>query len=1032
MAPPKKVKATPAKRSRLNGTSEETEAPPAKKISFVKNKFSQSNKADLAPSLTTDQHRRTQYCDLEDEDSIRKYTEPEKQKRFKPMVMPVGDFPRFKDGDTIIELVFMSSKYTYQLHSSVLQRASPWFDQLLRMDMTKAGPNPPMVIDNSCVGVLWARFELQYCPRLETHVLERTTFTLVQTTGGLPVPEKPAPRIQVGNKVIAGHLSSTFPSQASNLDDGIVMVQGTNVAVRCAPELAENCQDRSVNSSPSKQRLSSSISCVISENRTAGKQDYSNDDVDMIDLSIDDSEVAGGITKANPILILENPAAIPAEEDQPHIKDKNLENDPEMDQIADATIHLSEGGVVENPVNLPTNLQDLSTLSSIQNKTKPIVEAGISKVFHAFQDNRGGATYEHLDRTSLSLDTAVQDKNVIKKEASDDEVLFQNKNLPSSAPPNEKFPEVSHGEIDGNQVLPHEETFTGVLSTPETHDLAVKIEPFSDILLEVQCSNQVKPAASALSEIDIDRSNVKSVRPNAFNSALDLYTEPFINDEEQFSLATESSPAKEFHNSINLLVSAASPGMVDTPEVKLEQDTSLACTPGTKSEDLDFDSAEYEKSQVKGCPTKYLEHCTKKPASKNDDVVNSIFADIPQQDGPSEQKTVRDEMFSKDLPAAVRQQSSIKGNHFSSAGFAVSKRPSENHAQTPDTYKKQSMVNRVVLGPKIRIGESQGIDGSVLNDGHSMHAEKGQAISVAPTNSSKVKSVISADKPSDKLLCAYNNLFLMCYSRPPIIDTQEVEIAYEQSHLLITVATLYGCVPLVRPYINSALLRFGRQLYMAIMADPPRWIQLSIYLESELIFHESMIHIVGNLPYWPWPSLQFEELFTSISMLIEQKMNALRTLKASVNKSLFSNTVSEVEVFSRPMGEDSFDAWFVGQYWKDWFAKSLAQANKASDDGQKCVRGKVYRDLYRSGETYLPTILVLDAVEACLKKDLSTRSNRQGVEHDLKTLKEIAQKEVRKLCANYSMLSVDDAGINHLTCIKVEEHEFPWAKVETR
>ncbi|KAH6719837.1 hypothetical protein BKA61DRAFT_459699, partial [Leptodontidium sp. MPI-SDFR-AT-0119] len=125
--------------------------------------------------------------------------------------------------------------------------------------------------------------------------------------------------------------------------------------------------------------------------------------------------------------------------------------------------------------------------------------------------------------------------------------------------------------------------------------------------------------------------------------------------------------------------------------------------------------------------------------------------------------------------------------------------------------------------------------------------------------------------PSTETLLAYNNLFLIYYSQAPAIDSQDIDIALQQSELLIKVARLYGSITLVRPYINSALMLFGRDLYMAVMADPPRWIQLSMYLESAPIFQEAIIHIVANHPYWPWPTVKLDELYDPVFEIIEQK-----------------------------------------------------------------------------------------------------------------------------------------------------------------
>jgi hypothetical protein len=41
-------------------------------------------------------------------------------------------------------------------------------------------------------------------------------------------------------------------------------------------------------------------------------------------------------------------------------------------------------------------------------------------------------------------------------------------------------------------------------------------------------------------------------------------------------------------------------------------------------------------------------------------------------------------------------------------------------------------------------------------------------------------------------------------------------------------------------------------------------------------------------------------------------------------------------------------------------------------------------------------------------------------------IKTYAQKNVRELCVNNSMLSIEEAGTEHLTCVSVGNDEIPW------
>lgn len=427
----------------------------------------------------------------------------------------------------------------------------------------------------------------------------------------------------------------------------------------------------------------------------------------------------------------------------------------------------------------------------------------------------------------------------------------------------------------------------------------------------------------------------------------------------------------------------------------------------------------------------HAHHDCKKLATQDDSARCSSFLSIPQGDGPSEEEISKGDMPSKPTNSRLTRQSSSNKDGYCEALVSEIKANSvKGHSKYVLANAGQPSATKNESGLPLETQEKQrtsdNLEESTINN--EQYLTPVLAVPTLPADNIKSVSVVESDKPSTETLLAYNNLFLIYYSQAPAIDSQDIDIALQQSELLIKVARLYGSITLVRPYINSALMLFGRDLYMAVMADPPRWIQLSMYLESAPIFQEAIIHIVANHPYWPWPTVKLDELYDPVFEIIEQKTNVFVTLKEKANRSLFSNVIRDVEVFSRPISRESFDTWFVEQYWRDWFAKSMAKANTSSEDAQKCARGKVYREIYKSGEAYLPTILVLDAVEACRSKDFSTKSKRQGIEQDLKTLKEFAKNEVQALCVNHSMLFVEDAGIDYLTCVKVEHNELPWAK----
>ncbi|PBP22755.1 hypothetical protein BUE80_DR006384 [Diplocarpon rosae] len=285
-------------------------------------------------------------------------------------------------------------------------------------------------------------------------------------------------------------------------------------------------------------------------------------------------------------------------------------------------------------------------------------------------------------------------------------------------------------------------------------------------------------------------------------------------------------------------------------------------------------------------------------------------------------------------------------------------------------------------------------------------------------------------RPELDFLEGHNNLFLAYYNMPLEMDTVDIGIALDQAELLVDVARFYGSIHIVRPHINNALMQFGKDLYLAIMNDPPRWMHLAVYLESAPIFREGVIHVVGNFPVWVWSSFHPHELFSPVLEIMGKKLRDLKALKAAANASLITTSVlgegSETSINS--LSRATLHSWFVVQLWRDWFAGSLAKGNGKADQEKNRVHAEVYRTLQKGGDAYLPIGQVLEQLEAIRSSDQALgTAERKQVERDLEFMKKSAQKQVAPLCINYSMLSVEKAGIEWFTCITVEKQEMPWA-----
>ena len=94
----------------------------------------------------------------------------------KPVGRPTGGFPRFKDGDVVVDLG-MLGELTYRLHSSTLSQVSPWFNDTLKYTVQEAD-NRFASSYTKRTGIR-ARYELSYNADLNILVLGRTVSSVL-------------------------------------------------------------------------------------------------------------------------------------------------------------------------------------------------------------------------------------------------------------------------------------------------------------------------------------------------------------------------------------------------------------------------------------------------------------------------------------------------------------------------------------------------------------------------------------------------------------------------------------------------------------------------------------------------------------------------------------------------------------------------------------------------------------------------------------------------------------------------------------
>jgi hypothetical protein len=304
---------------------------------------------------------------------------------------------------------------------------------------------------------------------------------------------------------------------------------------------------------------------------------------------------------------------------------------------------------------------------------------------------------------------------------------------------------------------------------------------------------------------------------------------------------------------------------------------------------------------------------------------------------------------------------------------------------------------------------------------------------VTTTSDDKVATSKSAitqhDLDLEDTFAAYNNLFLAYYNLPLVIDTDNISFALHKAEMLLNISEFYGSTHVVRPLLKTILHEYGRELYKAILRDPPRWLFLAIRLECAPIFREAVIHIVGNHPHWPSELIPRNKFDTETLNFLDKKVDDLQSMRAKVNEALFMSTllVDGKEVCLNKANKSVLDTWVTVQLWRDWFCRSLNRT-KASRDF-KNIDARMYRTMSKGDDAYL----AFDDVKTWREEyKVATWDCAQWdtleLKEDLKIMKEYAQKQVKPLVEHHSILGLEEEGIEYFTCTKVENDELPWVK----
>ncbi|CAN9370427.1 unnamed protein product [Alternaria alternata] len=286
---------------------------------------------------------------------------------------------------------------------------------------------------------------------------------------------------------------------------------------------------------------------------------------------------------------------------------------------------------------------------------------------------------------------------------------------------------------------------------------------------------------------------------------------------------------------------------------------------------------------------------------------------------------------------------------------------------------------------------------------------------------SKAAQGITPDRTT--IIDMYSQVFSAFYNVAINIPTTNIAASINHSKLLTKIADDLGCLeklPNLTSQMNATPFQHRHTLFRAIKNDPARWLLLSLSLKNESIYKESLIHMCGAHPCWPWPTPR-SSLPEGIRYLITTKSSKLNQQCAEVERELLLLTIYVGRGTNNhavsPLTNAEFDTWFI----VSMFRSILGQELTSLDNNRKkpVLRGNMFRKT-KKGEGYMPYEDMRRMMEQVMPSAV------QNLSEDLAMLKREASIYVEDLARNECLLDVEGQKVGWLTCVKIEKEDIPW------
>jgi hypothetical protein len=299
------------------------------------------------------------------------------------------------------------------------------------------------------------------------------------------------------------------------------------------------------------------------------------------------------------------------------------------------------------------------------------------------------------------------------------------------------------------------------------------------------------------------------------------------------------------------------------------------------------------------------------------------------------------------------------------------------------------------------------------------------SISSSPSTSTSASTAASTDvaihvadhKARTDLVEFYNQIFGSFYSIPLQISSDNLPTTMAACESLVKFAHDLVCIPLIAAQITTTLQHHRHALFTAIASDPARYLLLAMRLENDSIYTESLIHIIGAHPNWPWPTKR-TVLPPEITKLVVRKSEELDRLCADVERELLLLTIQVHNRSVEPLEHTQFDTWFTVQVFRDTLARTFHGLDTSSSKSVK--RGTLFRKIRRGGAEYMP----YEEVRRLMSRIMP--SAVENLEEDLGLLKDSASEMVEEVAKNEALVDAEREKVGWLTCATIGKEDIPW------